>query len=134
MPVTRHSVCPLDCPDRCSLEVTTENGRVASIDGSRINPLTEGFICAKVREFPRRVYGPDRLLHPMRRVGPKGEGRFERISWDEAAGTIAANFRTIVEKHGGEAILPFYYGGSNGLLSQGTTDARLLSEATAPIV
>ncbi len=121
----RHSVCPLDCPDRCSLEVTLEGGRVASINGSRVNPLTGGFICAKVRDFPRRVYGPDRLLHPMRRIGAKGEGRFERISWDEAVGTIAATFRTILETHGGESILPFCYGGSNGLLTQGTTDERL---------
>ena len=120
-----HSVCPLDCPDRCSLEVKVEAGRVASITGSRVNPLTDGFICAKVRDFPRRVYGPDRLLHPMRRTGAKGEGRFERISWDEAAGTIAATFRAILKDHGGEAILPFSYGGSNGLLTQGTTDERL---------
>jgi anaerobic selenocysteine-containing dehydrogenase len=120
-----HSVCPLDCPDRCSLEVKVEGGRVASITGSRVNPLTDAFICAKVRDFPRRVYGPDRLLHPMRRTGAKGEGRFERISWDEAAGTIAATFRAILKDHGGEAILPFSYGGSNGLLTQGTTDERL---------
>ena len=75
-----HSVCPLDCPDRCSLDVTVEAERVVSITGSRVNPLTDGFICAKVRDFPRRVYGPDRLLHPMRRTGPKGSGRFEAIS------------------------------------------------------
>jgi anaerobic selenocysteine-containing dehydrogenase len=120
-----HSVCPLDCPDRCSLEVKVENGRVASITGSRVNPLTDGFICAKVRDYPRRVYGPDRLLHPMRRTGAKGEGRFERISWDEAIATIAGTFETIRREHGGEAILPFSYGGSNGLLTQGTTDERL---------
>ena len=64
------SVCPLDCPDRCSLEVRVEDGRAVSITGSRVHPLTDGFICAKVRDFPRRVYGPDRLLHPLRRGGP----------------------------------------------------------------
>src|SRR3989449_9084958 len=109
-----HSVCPLDCPDRCSLDVTVEAERVVSITGSRVNPLTDGFICAKVRDFPRRVYGPDRLLHPMRRTGPKGSGRFEAISWDAAIGSIARTFEAIRREFGGEAILPFSYGGGNG--------------------
>src|SRR2546428_12214094 len=109
-----HSVCPLDCPDRCSLEVRVEDGRVTSITGSRVHPLTDGFICAKVRDFPQRVYGPDRLLHPMRRTGPKGSGRFERVCWDEAIGVIAHRFAGILERRGGEAILPFYYGGADG--------------------
>jgi len=122
---SHHSVCPLDCPDRCSLEVTVEGGRVAAITGSRVNPLTDGFICAKVRDFPKRLYGKDRLLYPMRRAGAKGDGRFERISWDEATGTIAARFQAIVDEHGGEAILPFFYGGSNGMLTQGMSDERL---------
>jgi anaerobic selenocysteine-containing dehydrogenase len=122
---TLHSVCPLDCPDRCSLDVRVEAGRVVSITGSRVNPVTDGFICAKVRRFPDRLYGPDRLLHPMRRTGPKGEGRFERISWDEAIGTIAGRWSAILRSHGGEAILPFSYGGSNGLLTEGLFDARL---------
>src|SRR5438876_2023408 len=122
---TAHSVCPLDCPDRCSLEVRVEGGRIASIDGSRLNPITDGFICAKVRRYGERVHGPDRLLHPMRRAGRKGEGRFEAISWDEALGTIARGFEEARRKDGGEAILPFSYGGSNGLISQGTTDERL---------
>src|SRR5437867_1275503 len=90
-----HSVCPLDCPDRCSLDVRVVDGRVTSITGSRVHPLTDGFICAKVRDFPQRVYGPDRLLHPMRRAGPKGSGRFERVSWDEAVGEIARKFALI---------------------------------------
>src|SRR5437667_12856407 len=109
-----HSVCPLDCPDRCSLDVTVKAERVVSITGSRVNPLTDGFICTKVRDFPRRVYGPDRLLHPMRRTGPKGAGRFERITWDEAIETIARRLETVRTESGGEAILPFSYGGSNG--------------------
>ncbi len=122
---TAHSVCPLDCPDRCSLEVRVEDGRAASITGSRVNPLTDGFICAKVRRFPERVYGPDRLLHPLRRTGPKGEGRFERITWDEALDAVAGALREARRAHGGEAILPFFYGGSNGLLTQGIGDERL---------
>jgi anaerobic selenocysteine-containing dehydrogenase len=120
-----HSVCPLDCPDRCSLEVRIEDGRAVSITGSRVNPLTDGYICAKVRRFPERVYGPDRLLHPLRRTGPKGEGRFERITWDQALDTVAGNLREVRRAHGGEAILPFFYGGSNGMLTQGIGDERL---------
>src|SRR5437867_6427589 len=119
------SVCPLDCPDRCSLAVKVEGGRVVSITGSRVHALTDGFICAKVRDFPKRVYGPDRLLHPLRRTGPKGTGRFERITWDGAIDTIARTLETVRTEFGGEAILPFSYGGSNGLLTQGTTDERL---------
>jgi len=125
MPSTHHhSVCPLDCPDRCSLDVEVAEGRVVSITGSRLNPVTDGFICSKVRKFPRRLYGPQRLLHPMRRAGAKGTGRFERISWDEAISTVAARLRRVASEHGAEAILPFFYGGSNGLLSQGTMDER----------
>ena len=81
MPVL-DSVCPLDCPDTCSLDVTVEDGRVTRVDGSRRNPFTDGFICAKVRRYGERVYSPLRVLHPQRRVGAKGEGRFERIGWD----------------------------------------------------
>jgi len=122
---THHTVCPLDCPDRCSLEVRVEAGRVTNIDGSRVNPVTDGFICGKVRGFTKRVYGPDRLLHPMRRAGAKGKGVFERISWDEALATVATRLDEVRRTSGGEAILPFYYGGSNGLLTQDTADARL---------
>ena len=119
------SACVLDCPDACSLEVTVEDGRVARIDGSRRNPLTAGFICSKVRAFPRHMYGEDRLLHPGLRRGARGGGDFERISWDAALDLIAARLGEIRGRHGGEAILPFCYGGSNGFLSQDATDARL---------
>src|SRR5919202_1680538 len=78
------SACPLDCPDACSLEVKVVDGRVVKLDGSRLNPVTQGYICAKVRRVPEHLYGPDRLLYPARRVGPKGSGEFHRISWDEA--------------------------------------------------
>jgi len=122
---TRHTVCPLDCPDRCSLEVRVEAGRVVSIDGSHVNPVTDGFICGKVRGFGKRLYGPDRLMHPMRRAGAKGSGTFECITWDEALATVATCLDEVRRASGGEAILPFYYGGSNGLLTQDTADARL---------
>jgi anaerobic selenocysteine-containing dehydrogenase len=120
-----HTVCPLDCPDRCSLEVTVDAGRVTAIDGSRVNPVTDGFICGKVRNFTKRLYGPERLHHPMRRTGKKGSGAFEAISWDEAIATIAARLASVRQESGGEAILPFCYGGSNGLLTQDAADARL---------
>jgi anaerobic selenocysteine-containing dehydrogenase len=119
------SVCPLDCPDRCSLDVRVAEGRVTALEGSWTNPVTEGYICAKVRRFPERIYGSDRLLHPMRRVGRKGEGRFERVSWDEALDEIAGRLGEVRRDHGGEAILPFAYGGSNGLVAQGAVDEEL---------
>jgi anaerobic selenocysteine-containing dehydrogenase len=119
------TACPLDCPDSCSLDVTVQEGRVATIDGSRLNPVTNGYICAKVRRFPERLYGPDRLLYPAIRTGPKGLARFERASWDDALALIAERLRETRERWGGEAILPYSYGGSNGLLTQDTSDATL---------
>jgi len=116
------TTCPLDCPDTCSLEVRVAEGRVEEIRGTRENPLTAGFICDKVRQFGRRVYHSDRLLHPQRRTGRKGEGRFERISWGDAISEIAARFGEIQQRWGGEAILPYHYGGSNGFLNDGLLD------------
>ena len=78
------SACPLDCPDACSLDVTVEHGRVTKIDGARDrNAITEGYICAKVRKFPDQLYGKERILEPMLRVGEKGEGVFEPLSWQQ---------------------------------------------------
>ena len=123
MPVL-DSVCPLDCPDTCSLSVTVEDGRVVAVDGSSRVPLTDGFICAKVRRYPERVYSPLRVLYPQRRVGTKGDAHFERISWDDAIGIIAERFRRIIDEDGAEAILPYHYGGSNGVFGEGAADAR----------
>jgi anaerobic selenocysteine-containing dehydrogenase len=119
------TVCPLDCPDACSLDVTVQDGRVASIDGSSLNPVTDGYICAKVRRFPERVYGPDRLLYPAVRRGPKGLASFARVSWDEALSLVAERMLDARRQWGGESILPYSYGGSNGLLTQDTSDATL---------
>jgi anaerobic selenocysteine-containing dehydrogenase len=119
------TVCPLDCPDACSLDVTLQDGRVTSIDGSPHNSVTNGYICAKVRRFTERVYGSDRLLHPMIRRGPKGLALFERASWDDAMALIARRMEEARDAWGGEAILPYSYGGSNGLLTQDTSDATL---------
>jgi anaerobic selenocysteine-containing dehydrogenase len=125
MPTVHTSACPLDCPDACSLEVRVEEGRVVKLDGDRRNPLTQGFICSKVRHLPELLYGSDRLLHPQRRVGRKGEGRFERISWDEALDTVATRLAAARDRWGGESILPYRYGGSNGVLTHEAIDARL---------
>jgi len=119
------TACPLDCPDACSLAVTVSEGRVTSIDGSAANPATGGYICAKVRRFAERVEGADRLLHPAVRVGPKGSGALSRIGWEEAIDLVAARLAEARERFGGESILPFSYGGSNGLVTQDTTDATL---------
>jgi anaerobic selenocysteine-containing dehydrogenase len=98
---------------------------VVSLEGSRLNPITDGFICSKVRRYPERLYGPDRVGQPLRRVGRKGEGRFEPISWDSALDDVALRLRSVRDTQGGEAILPFAYGGSNGLVTQGTVDEDL---------
>jgi anaerobic selenocysteine-containing dehydrogenase len=101
------------------------------LDGDLRNPETQGFICTKVRRFHERVYGPDRLLHPGLREGRKGEGRFRRASWEEALGRIVAKIEEVRSRSGGEAILPFCYGGSNGLLTQDAADARLFNRLGA---
>ena len=119
------TACPLDCPDACSLAVTVQHGKVVSLDGSEKNPVTGGFICAKVRRFGERVYGPDRLLHPAVRKGRKGDGRFKRVTWDAALEMVADRMRAAKAKWGGASILPYSYGGSNGLLTQDNLDATL---------
>ena len=125
---TVDTVCPLDCPDTCSLEVTLEKGKIVAIDGSDKHAVTDGYICGKVRRFGERVYGDTRLRHPLIREGTRREGRFRTASWDEALGTIATRMIEIRDQWGAEAILPFSYGGSNGLLTQDTADARLFRQ------
>jgi anaerobic selenocysteine-containing dehydrogenase len=122
---TVQTACPLDCPDSCSLDVTVQSGRIVEIDGSRRNPVTGGYICAKVRKFGARVYGDDRIHYPAIRRGPKGQGKFKRVTWDEALELIVDRFRSAKSEHGASSILPFSYGGSNGLLTQDNLDAQL---------
>src|SRR4051812_14989960 len=119
------TACPLDCPDACSLAVTVQRGKVINIDGSSRNPVTDGFICAKVRKFDQLAYGPDRLLYPAVRTGKKGSGQFKRIDWDEAIELVATRFESARDAAGAETILPYSYGGSNGLLTQDNIDAQL---------
>ena len=122
---TVRTACPLDCPDACTLDVTVEQGRIQKIDGGDDNPVTRNFICAKVRRFADRVYGEDRVLYPAVRKDAKGQGTFVRVTWDEALDLIARRMSEAKAQYGAEAILPFYYGGSNGPLTQNTNDAEL---------
>ena len=119
------TTCTLDCPDSCNLDVTVDRGHVTTIDGANRDPVTGGYICAKVRRFTERQYGPDRLLYPAVRSGAKGSGSFRRVEWDEALKLVAERLAAVRDGSGGEAILPLCYGGSNGLLTQDTADARL---------
>lgn len=119
------SVCPLDCPDTCSLAVGVSGGQVVEVRGSRANPITHGAVCTKVAQlYPQFVHGPNRLRHPLKRSGPKGSGEFTRIGWAEALGTIRERVGAVVERHGGEAVLPLNYAGPHGLLAGDSMSAR----------
>jgi anaerobic selenocysteine-containing dehydrogenase len=119
---TVHGTCHHDCPDSCGWTVTVEHGSGAApvavkLRGNPDHPYSAGELCPKVNRFLDRVYSPDRLLHPMRRVGPKGEGRFEPISWDEALTEIVATLHRVVDRYGPEAVLPFSDAGNQSLLA-----------------
>lgn len=116
MRATLPSVCPHDCPSQCALQITVEAGRITDVTGDPRHPFTRGVICGKVHDYAERVYGSTRVSTPLRRVGPKGEGRFEPIGWDEAVDEIAHRWRRVIAQWGGEAILPFSYGGTLGLV------------------
>src|SRR5262249_18016922 len=108
------AVCPHDCPDTCGMVVTVDaDGRAVDLRGDREHPFTHGFLCQKVAHYLERTYHPERLKWPMRRVGPKGSGRFMRIGWDEAIATITDRFRAIAASpDGSQAILPYSYAGT----------------------
>jgi len=116
MPVTVPSVCPHDCPSQCALQVTVESGRITDVVGDAAHPFTRGVICGKVHDYAERVYGDTRVRTPLRRVGAKGEGRFEPVGWDEALDEIAHRWRRIIAQWGPEALLPFSYGGTLGIV------------------
>lgn len=121
---TRHSVCALDCPDTCSLLVNVENGAATRLRGNPDHPVTRGFLCGKVAQYLEREYSPERLLYPQKRAGKKGEGRFERIGWDEALDTIARKLSAVADDFGAETILPYSYAGTMGLLNGSGMDRR----------
>ena len=116
--------CPHDCPDACSTLVTVENGRATRIQGDPDHPFTQGFLCAKVNRYLERTYHRDRLTTPLRRVGPKGSRQFAPASWDDALTDISAKLRTIVAANGAEAILPYSYAGTMGLIQGSSMDRR----------
>ncbi|HEY5162982.1 MAG TPA: molybdopterin-dependent oxidoreductase, partial [Terriglobales bacterium] len=126
-----HAACPHDCPDACGVLITVDEstGKAVSLRGDPQHPVTRGFLCAKVAQYLDRVYSPDRVLYPMKRTAPKGAGKgcfsdFERITWDEALATIASRFKNIVDEFGSEAILPYSYGGTLGVLNGSSMDHR----------
>lgn len=122
-----HAACPHDCPDACGTLITVEDGKATRIQGDPGHPITQGFLCAKVAKYLDRVYSPDRVLYPMRRVGPKGTGSldaFRRITWDEALDEIVAKLKHISAEFGPEATLPYSYGGNIGVLNGGSMDMR----------
>jgi len=111
------AACPHDCPDTCAMLVTVENGRAVSVRGNPDHPFTRGGLCVKVNNYQDRTYSPDRILHPLRRTGPKGSGEFERISWDEALAEIKRRWTDIIDSDGPRAILPYSYLGTEGILN-----------------
>ena len=128
-----HAACPHDCPDACGVLITVQDGRATKIQGDPAHPVTRGFLCAKVAKYLDRVYSPDRVLYPMRRIIPKGHSAergvarreaWQRITWDEALDEITARFRTIISEFGSEAILPYSYGGTLGMLNGASMDRR----------
>src|SRR5258706_1909538 len=125
MSVQKASVCPLDCPDTCSLAVTVSGDHVLAVRGSKANPITHGAICAKVaNSYPEFVHGPNRLRYPLKRIGPKGEGKFERTSWDQALDTIRDRVGTVIERDGSQAVLPLNYAGPHGMLAGDSMSLR----------
>lgn len=135
MSVQKASVCPLDCPDTCSLTVTVEGDRVAKVGGSHANPLTHGAICAKVTNYyPEFVHGANRLRHPMKRVGPKGSGKFERIGWQEALDTIHSKVGSVIERFGPQAVLPLNYAGPHGMLAGDSMSLRFFHKMGASLL
>jgi len=139
-----HAACPHDCPDACGVLITVEDGLATKIQGDPAHPVTRGFLCAKVAKYLDRVYSPERVLYPMRRVAPKGpvggarathsELNFRRIPWDEALDEIADRFKRIAAEFGSEAILPYSYGGTLAVLNGGSMDRRFFHRLGASLL
>jgi anaerobic selenocysteine-containing dehydrogenase len=124
-PQTIRGACGHDCPDTCHWMVDVREGVAERLYGDPSHPFTRGTLCAKVNHYLERVYHPDRVLHPMKRVGAKGEGRFVRVAWDEALADIASRWLEVAEQSGPEAILPYSSAGVQGLIQQASIDMRL---------
>jgi anaerobic selenocysteine-containing dehydrogenase len=117
-------VCPHDCPDTCGVITEVEEGKAVRFSGDPEHPITKGWLCAKVRPYLDHVYHPGRVLHPLRRVGPKGSGQWQQITWPEALKEIGERWRAIIAKFGAEAILPYSYSGTLGMLQMAVASGR----------
>lgn len=117
-PEVLDSVCPLDCPDTCAVKITVDEGKVVHLGGNADHPITRGFACVKMSKFPQRQHHAERLLYPQKRIGPKGAGKFERISWESALDIIAERLSENVAQHGEASVLPFCYAGTMGLVER----------------
>ena len=130
--IEKASVCPLDCPDTCSLTVTIADDQVVAVRGSRANPITHGAVCTKVvKYYPEFVHGKNRLRHPLKRVGGKGEGRFAQISWKEALDIVFARVSEITSRYGAQAVLPLNYAGPHGMLAGDSMSLRFFHKLGA---
>src|ERR1044071_1641892 len=125
-----HIACPHDCPDTCGMLVTVEDGVATKIQGDPTMPFTEGTLCTKVAHYLERTYSPDRLTYPRKRVGKKGEGKFKRISWDEALDEIAARLKAVEP----EMILPCSYAGTMGMVQYMSMDRRFFHKLGASLL
>lgn len=123
-PLLVRGACPHDCPDTCGLLTEVVDGKAVGFRGDPGNPVTRGWLCAKVRPYLDHVYHPGRLTHPLRRVGPKGAGQWQRVSWDDALDEIASRWRRIIAESGAEAILPYSYSGTLGVLQMVVASGR----------
>ena len=132
------TACPLDCPDTCSLEVTVEAGRIVDIDAAPAdhssNPLTDGWICKKVKHHAERVYSPERILRPLIRVGSKGEGKFREASWDEAITLVAGKIRAAIEESGPGSVIPYLYNSSSARIDKKRLMPHLFERLGCPEV
>ena len=129
-----HVCCPHDCPDTCSMLVTRDDstGRAVRVQGDPTHPVTRGYLCNKVNHYLDLVYNDNRVLYPHRRVGPKGPGaKFERIGWDEALDLVADNFKQVIAEHGSEAVQPYSYSGTLGMLGYWAMDQRFWNKMEA---
>lgn len=130
---TVRGACPHDCPDTCALRVTVRDGRAVKVQGDADHPTTQGALCTKVSRYPERTYHPERVLHPLRRVGPKGAGRFERVGWDEALDAIATRLQAIAARDP-QAVVPYSYAGTMGLVQGESMAARFFHRLGASLL
>ena len=132
---TVHGACYHDCPDTCSWKVTVDKGKVTKFEASTDNPYTAGKLCNKMDDFPNNVtFHPDRLLYPLKRVGAKGKGEFEQISWEQALKEVAEKLKAVIEEKGGQAVLPYNFAGTQGKIQGNAISNRFFARLGATIL